>query len=173
MRISLIIEGANGGVVMNRIKCLRSLRGLSQTEFGKMFNVDQTAVSNWEKGKNSIDIKLLERIAEEFGVPMEFVYGKEFSITRPMSEWHASQIEDVENARPEIKDFLLFKYGRGVFNTNTNNEKEPTASSDGELEENIIIFHRDGKTQKKKFTQEQMAMFMAMVDAIPDTDEDL
>ena len=44
---------------------------------------------------------------------------------------------------------------------------------DGEPEENVIIFHRNGKTQKKKFTKEQMAMFIAMVDAIPDTDEDL
>ena len=52
------------------------------------------------------------------------------------------------------------------------NEKEPTVTEDGELEENIIIFHRDGKTQKKKFTAEQMAMFMAMVDAIPDTPKD-
>ena len=157
---------------MNRVKCLRSIRGISQAEFGRMFNVDQTAVSNWEKGKNSIDIKILERIAEEFSVPMEFVYGKDFSITRPMSEWHVSQIEDVENARPEIKDYLLFKYGKGVFNINADNEKEPTVTEDGELEENIIIFHRDGKTQKKKFTAEQMAMFMAMVDAIPDTPKD-
>lgn len=55
----------------------------------------------------------------------------------------------------------------------TEKQKEPAASMDGEPEENVIIFHRDGKTQKKKFTKEQMAMFMAMVDAIPDTDEDL
>ena len=51
-------------------------------------------------------------------------------------------------------------------------DKEPPAYADGELEENMIVFHRDGKTQKKKFTKEQMAMFMAMVDAIPDTSSD-
>ena len=157
---------------MNRIKCLRAVRGISQAEFGKIFNVDQTAVSNWEKGKNSIDIKILERIADEFGVPMEFVYGKDFSITRPVSEWHISQIEDFENARSEIKDYLLFKYGRGTFNTNNDNEKEPSAVNGEELEEDVIVFHRDGKTQKRKFTKEQMAMFMAMVDAIPETPKD-
>lgn len=51
-------------------------------------------------------------------------------------------------------------------------QKEPTALTDGELEEDVIIFHRDGKTQKRKFTKEQMAMFMAMVDAIPETQEE-
>jgi transcriptional regulator with XRE-family HTH domain len=160
------------GINMNKIKCLRSVRGISQADFGKLFNVDQTAVSNWEKGKNSIDIKILEKISEEFGVPMEFVYGKDFSITRPMSEWHASQVEDFKNAHPEAKDYLRFKYGRGTFNTNAENEKEPTDATGGELEENMIIYHRDGKTQKKKFTKEQMAIFMAMIDAIPDTPKD-
>lgn len=157
---------------MNRIKCLRSVRGISQAEFGRMFHVDQTAVSNWETGKNSIDIKILEKIAEEFGVPMEFVYGKDFSITRPMTEWHASQREDLENARPEIKDYLMFKYGKGVFSTDTDDKKEPSATFDGEPEEDVIIFHRNGKTQRRKFTKDQMAMLMAMVDAIPDTPKD-
>ena len=51
-------------------------------------------------------------------------------------------------------------------------EKEPPAMEDGELEENMIVFHRNGKTQTKKFTKEQMAMLMAMVEAIPDTSSD-
>lgn len=157
---------------MNRIKCLRYIRGLSQSAFGKIFNVDQTAVSNWEKGKNSIDIKLLEKISDEFCVPMEFVYGKDFSIQRPMSEWHKDQIEDYEKASSEIKEYLLFKYGNGRFNTSSDNQKEPTAMIDSELDDDVIVFHRDGKTQKRKFTKEQMAIFMAMIDAIPENPKD-
>ena len=64
---------------MNRIKCLRQYKSLSQAAFGKLFNVDQTAVSNWEKEKNSIDIKVAQAISEYFSVPLEFIYGKEFS----------------------------------------------------------------------------------------------
>ena len=51
-------------------------------------------------------------------------------------------------------------------------EKEPSVTIDGELEEDVIIFHRDGKTQKKKLTAEQRAIFMAMIDALPDTSKD-
>lgn len=54
----------------------------------------------------------------------------------------------------------------------SNEKKEPIAVADDELEEDVIIFHRDGKTQRRKFTKEQMAMFMAMVDAIPETPKD-
>lgn len=52
------------------------------------------------------------------------------------------------------------------------NEKEPPAAIGEELEEDVIIFHRDGKTQKKRIPAEQMAIFMAMIDAIPDTPKD-
>ena len=52
------------------------------------------------------------------------------------------------------------------------NKKEPSVTIDGELEEDVIIFHRDGKTQKKKLTAEQRAIFMAMIDALPDTSKD-
>ena len=51
-------------------------------------------------------------------------------------------------------------------------EEKPTAVAGDELEEDVIIFHRDGKTQRRKFTKEQMAMFMAMVDAIPENPKD-
>lgn len=43
----------------------------------------------------------------------------------------------------------------------------------GELQEDVIIYHRDGKTVRKKFTKEQMDMLQAMIDAIPETPKDI
>lgn len=51
------------------------------------------------------------------------------------------------------------------------NEKKPT--DDGELGEDIVIFHRDGKTQKRKLTKEQMDMLVGMLNAIPEDGEGL
>ena len=157
----------------NRIKCLRKLKGLSQANFAAKYNVAQTAVSNWEQFRNSIDISTASRIAEEYKVPVEFVYGFDFEITRPVKDWTHDQIEDMTNAHPSCKDFFLFRYGRGYFaNTHQNNEK-PTAINDDEpIEENVIVFHRDGKNQRRKFSKDQMAMLMAMVDAIPESDDE-
>ena len=38
--------------------------------------------------------------------------------------------------------------------------------------EDVIVFHRDGKTVRKRFTEEQMKMLIAMIDAVPEKPED-
>lgn len=119
-------------------------RGMSQTTFGKLFNVDQTAVSNWETGKNNIDIKIIDKIADEFSVPMDFVCGKNFMVTRPFDEWHRSEQEDYENAHPAIKDLLLFKFGRGYFEIHEEspNETEKPAEN-GAPKARILDVYKD------------------------------
>lgn len=108
---------------MNRIKCIRLYHNLSQLQFAKIFNVDQTAVSNWETGKNNIDIKIIEHISVQFSVPMDFVCGKSFKLRRPMEQWHSSLLEEYENAPAEIKDLLLFKHGWGYFEIHDDEEQ--------------------------------------------------
>lgn len=49
-------------------------------------------------------------------------------------------------------------------NTIENKPEEP------ELEENIVVYHRDGKTVRKKMTKEKMEMLASMIDAIPEED---
>ena len=120
---------------MNRIKCLRKSRRLSQCDFAKIFNVDQTAVSNWENGKNNIDVKILESIAYYFKVPIEFVLGNPFSTRLPMSSWVESEIEEYEIAKKKgCEDLVLFKTGIGYF-SNSEPQKEKPAD-EGELSEN-------------------------------------
>lgn len=52
-------------------------------------------------------------------------------------------------------------------------QKEPTATMDSELEEDVVIFHRDGKNQQRKLTKEQMDMLIGMLNAIPEKPKDL
>jgi transcriptional regulator with XRE-family HTH domain len=49
-----------------------------------------------------------------------------------------------------------------------NEDKKEKPADEGELSEDVIIFHRDGKTVKKQFTKEQMDMLLTMIDAIPE-----
>ena len=116
---------------INRIKCLRKLHGLSQTLFAEKYNVAQTAVSNWEQFRNSIDIGTASKIAADYKVPVEFVYGFEFEVTRPKSEWSHDQIEDMTNAHPCCKDFFLFRYGKGRFATMLQTAEQPSQESKG------------------------------------------
>lgn len=136
---------------MNRIKCLRKSRNLSQAEFGKMFNVDQTAVSNWEKGKNSIDTKTLENISSEFKVPIEFVLGKEFKVKHKYDYWTNDEKEDYTEAlKNGYEDFVLFKHGNGYFYEDTS---ESTSSSAEENEiKSILEVARSDKEMRIMFS---------------------
>ena len=60
-------------------------------------------------------------------------------------------------------DYLLGK-------TDVKTEKP---ADEGELTEDIIIYHRNGKTVKRKFTKEQLALFHAMLDAMPESPKDI
>ena len=110
---------------MNRIKCLRKQANLSQLLFGKIFHVDQTAVSNWENEKNNIDIDVTVQIADYFKVPIEFVLGKAFSLRVPKEFWFEDQLEDlIEADKKGYSDYVLFKHGKGYFPNFEINEME-------------------------------------------------
>ncbi len=99
----------------NRIKILRKSKKLSQKEFGALFSVDQTAVSNWEMGKNNIDLSLADRIADYFNLPVEYIYGKPYTLTRPKELWLDEERAAYDKENDAGKALLDFIYGRGVF----------------------------------------------------------
>lgn len=52
-------------------------------------------------------------------------------------------------------------------------DTEEKPAENGELLENTIIYHRDGKTERKQLTKEQMDMIAAMLATLPDTPKDI
>lgn len=66
---------------MNRLKQLRESKGLTQSQFGKLFNASQNTVSNWEKGNRKIDNERLILFADYFGVTIEYLLGSESNLT--------------------------------------------------------------------------------------------
>ncbi len=50
--------------------------------------------------------------------------------------------------------------------------KTEKPADEGELSEEVVIYHRDGKTVRRKFSKEQLKMISAMLDAIPDDPDD-
>lgn len=53
---------------------------------------------------------------------------------------------------------------------NTETEKP---AGEGELEDNVILMHRDGKVIRKEFSKEQMDMLFKMIDAVPEKPKDI
>ena len=58
---------------MNRIKELRKKSHVSQQELAKILNVHQTAISQWETGRTSPDIKTAQKIAGYFHTSVGYV----------------------------------------------------------------------------------------------------
>lgn len=113
-----------------RIKMLRTQKGINQAALAKILSVSPSAIGMYEQNRRGLDINSLLLLADYFGVTVDYLLGKE-------------------------------------------EQKEPTAALDGELEEDVVVFHRDGKNQKRRFTKEQLAIFHALVDSVPETPKDL
>ena len=58
---------------MNRIKELRTAKGLKQTDLAKRLGVTQGALSGWENENYEPDIKALKKMSEIFGVSVDSI----------------------------------------------------------------------------------------------------
>lgn len=78
---------------MIRLRELRKNRRLSQSEFARQFGVAQNTVSNWENGNRLLDTDTANKIADFFGVSVDYLLGREPTPegapapSRPGSKW--------------------------------------------------------------------------------------
>lgn len=56
-----------------QIKCLRTERGITQTELAVKLNISKQAVSNWENDNILPSIEMLLRLADFFGVTTDYL----------------------------------------------------------------------------------------------------
>lgn len=81
---------------MFRLRELREEKGISQKELGKLFNVAQNTISNWENGTREPDTKTLVKLAELFECSVDYLVGR---------------TDDPRPPDPDIKDAPLAFYG--------------------------------------------------------------
>ena len=59
-----------------KLKELRTEKGLSQRKFGELFGVCNQTVSFWETGSREPDLDALIKIADFFDVSIDFLLGR-------------------------------------------------------------------------------------------------
>ena len=94
-------------VQMNIFRELRKQKGLTQIELAKMVNVQQTTVSKWEVGRAVPDYPVLLKLAELYGVSVDYLLGRE-AIT-PEERAAGVTATKKENITP-IEDELLYVF---------------------------------------------------------------
>ncbi len=97
-----------------KLKELRAKHGLTQATFAEIFNISSGTIAMWETGKRTPDIEMLNRIAEYFGVTLDYLVGNEIKQNNFESENYIEQDEDLiilnRNAKklsPEKRKQLL------------------------------------------------------------------
>ncbi len=65
---------------MNRIKSLRQKKGLSQQELAKLLFVNQTAVSQWERGVTNPSTDTAIALASLFDVSVDYLLGRNVDV---------------------------------------------------------------------------------------------
>nr|WP_213974942.1 helix-turn-helix transcriptional regulator [Tepidanaerobacter acetatoxydans] len=104
-------------ILGNRIKTLREREGLTQIEFAKILNISNTTLSQYESGQRVPSDEIKTKIADFFGVTIDFLLGRTDTPT-PADKISESVSDDPELAKfwDELKERedlqLLFKQTR-------------------------------------------------------------
>ena len=61
----------------DRLKELRSDKGITQTDLAKALTVDQRTISNWEKGIREPNFDTLLTVSKFFGESTDYLLGNE------------------------------------------------------------------------------------------------
>lgn len=90
---------------MNRIRDLREDRDLRQIDVANATGIDQKTLSNYETGKTNPDSYSLIKLADFFGVSIDYLVGR---IACPISnkEDIHSKIEAIQKDLNDIKKYL-------------------------------------------------------------------
>ena len=100
---------------INRLKIVRKALGKTQKDISKIVNITQHGYSNWEKGKVRLNSEDLKTLSNYFNVSVDFLLGREFTITVPVEHWSKEQQETYYTANDEKKVYLEYLWGSPVF----------------------------------------------------------
>ncbi len=65
-----------GKIIGSTISDLRKNEGLTQKEFSKIFNLSESSIAHYEQGRTLPDANILLKIADHFGVNIDYLYGR-------------------------------------------------------------------------------------------------
>lgn len=89
---------------MNRIKEIRLVNNMKQSDLADKLNVTQATVSGWESGRRTPDLETVRRIAELFDCSIDELLGNEKAPT--VEQNGERSVLDITDLSPENRDRL-------------------------------------------------------------------
>lgn len=95
---------------MNKIKELRKSKGMSQKELADLLYVNQTAVSQWERGITYPNQNTIKKLADYFDVTIDCLLGHEKMPSDNAPESISSKITDLFNQLDDNQQKIALDY---------------------------------------------------------------
>lgn len=90
--------------MQNRIRDLREDRDLRQSDLAEQTGIDQRTISNYETGKTSPDAYALIKLADFFGVSIDYLVGR-VKYDYYTSKKKIQAIEKIQKQLEELKKY--------------------------------------------------------------------
>lgn len=99
-------------MIKDRLKELRKKNGITQVEFAKTFNISNGTVGNWESGTRQPDNEMLTKIADYYGVSVDFILDREKDPSKeePATDNEKLMMQLFRSAPAELQDKFLFAF---------------------------------------------------------------
>lgn len=89
-----------------RLKKLRKEKGLSQQDLSIALDIPRTTISSWESGSRTPELMTMQKLAEFFKVPIDYLLGRTDSRNPVHTENIVQNIYEVIQDDPELTDFI-------------------------------------------------------------------
>lgn len=158
-----------------RINVLRLSKGLTMNEFGSLIdsNVKSGTVTNWESGKNAPNKKRLKRIADLFGISVDFLLNGNHMTIDEIQNFY-KQISSKSNLTSEEKMIArelsieskivtdkIDKESHKIFKDDFFNNLTPEESV---LANQVaILFNRVSNTEPPKDFLQDLSIYLAVI----------
>lgn len=141
----------------NNLKTMRKVQKRTQCEVATFIGVSQNAYSYWEKGQVKVDHQSYARLADYFGVSVDFLMGRPYKVNLPPEKWEASLYADYQRENEYVKKYMEFLYGNITF----------TDSVESRPAENILFIYKlDGSIVEKTLTDKQVQLIENLLEQI-------
>lgn len=90
-------------VNMNRIRDLRSARGMQQADLAKELSVSRVSISRYETGERDPDIETILRLCDIFGCTSDYLLGRSPVPSPDLDPQEEAMILAWRRATPEIR----------------------------------------------------------------------
>ncbi len=91
--------------ISNKMILLRKEKGLSQTDLAKLVGCSREIISKYEKDNVNPSIDIAKKIADAFGVSLDYLVGE--GINASFDKKTVQRIQEIESMKPEFKECIF------------------------------------------------------------------